>query len=341
MNLKINSIVFISEKVKSYRDGSFEDFVISNELDPDSIDKSKALGGAFINFDKVNDIRRINKFHQKVNDILDYNELYICCGETLEQRRVRVKNKTLLGFKNLIRILDFFYKRVIPKLPFLKRFYFFITNGQNRVISKTEMLGRLVSCGFEILEYFEYQNLFYIISKKRSMPDFNLNASYGPIFKMKRIGYKGKVIGVYKMRTMYPYSEYCQDLIIKENKLAKSGKIRNDFRVTTWGRVFRRYWIDELPMFINFFKGEMNLVGVRPLSENYFYRYPKDLQEKRVNFKPGLIPPYYVDLPNNFDEILDSERKYLDKKNINPIKTDVIYFLKAIFNILLKGARSQ
>ena len=112
---------------------------------------------------------------------------------------------------------------------------------------------------------------------------------------------------------MHPYSEYCQKLITNENKLAQSGKILNDYRVTTWGKFLRRFWIDEIPMLINFIKRDLNLVGVRPLSENYYSRYPKDLQEERIKFKPGLIPPYYSDLPKNFNEILESERKYLDK----------------------------
>jgi len=158
---------------------------------------------------------------------------------------------------------------------------------------------------------------------------------------MKRIGYKGKIIGVYKLRTMYPYSEYCQGLITKENDLDKSGKISNDFRVTTWGKVFRRFWIDELPMFINFFKRDVNIVGVRPISQNYFSRYPKELQDLRTKVKPGLVPPYYADMPKNFDEILESERQYILKKIKNPIKTDIIYFYKAFVNIVFKGARSQ
>ena len=140
---------------------------------------------------------------------------------------------------------------------------------------------------------------------------------------------------------MYPFSEYCQSLIIKENKLNKNGKILDDFRVTYWGKIFRKYWIDELPMFINFFKGELNIIGVRPLSKDYFSRYPKDLQELRVKLKPGLIPPYYVDLPTSFDEILNSEKKYIFQKMQSPFITDIKYFCKAFINIVIKGVRSQ
>ena len=294
-----------------------------------------------INYGIVNNLRYVNKFHESVNSTISNGDIYVSCGETLEERRIRVRNKTPRGFKNFIRFVDFIYKRVFPKLPIIKKIYFLITKGHNRVISKAEILGRLYSCGFEIIEYFEYENLFYIISRKISDPDYNLNASYSPIFNMKRVGYEGKIIGVYKLRTMYPFSEYLQDLIIKENKLAKSGKISNDYRITTWGKICRRYWIDELPMIINFFKRDLNIVGVRPISKNYFDRYPLEIQKMRIKIKPGLIPPYYADLPKSFDEVIESERKYLKSRFKKPILTDVKYFYKSFVNIFLKGARSN
>ena len=314
------------------------DFDSINPLDMKNKDEIYDL---IINRHKINDCLRINKFHEVANSCLIDRGLYVSAVETLEQRRIRVQAKTPIGFKNIFRIIDFLYKRVFPKLPLFKRVYFFITSGRNRVISKAEVLGRLISCGFNILEYFEYNNLLYVISNKVNNPDFNMNPSYGPIFKMNRVGYQGEIIGVYKLRTMYPYSEYCQDLIIKENKLAKSGKIANDYRLTTWGKIFRRFWIDELPMLINFFKLELNLVGVRPLSKSYFAKYPKKLQNLRIKVKPGLIPPYYVDMPSDFDEILDSEEKYLKQKLQSPFLTDFKYFFKAVWNIAFKGARSS
>ena len=94
-------------------------------------------------------------------------------------------------------------------------------------------------------------------------------------------------------------------------------------------------------MIINFIKGELSLVGVRPLSENYFNLYPKDLQSLRILIKPGLIPPYYADLPKDFDEILISERKYIERRIKSPYITNIRYFIKIIFNIVFKGVRSE
>ncbi len=303
----------------------------------DDIEVNKNI---FINFEKINNIRRINKFHESVNNLLNNKGIYISCAETLDERKKRVEKKTIFGLKKIILFIDFIYKRVLPKLPILKFFYFFFTKGHNRVLSKAEILGRLISCGFLIKDYFEYKNILYIVSVKNKSPDFNMQPSYGVLFKMKRIGYRGKIIGVYKFRTMHPYSEYCQELIYKENKLASSGKINNDYRVTYWGKLMRKYWIDEIPMLINFFKGELSLIGVRPISESYFSNYPEKLKRIRLKIKPGLIPPYYADLPKNFNEILASEEKYILKKIDSPLITDISYFIRASINIIFKGARS-
>ena len=77
-------------------------------------------------------------------------------------------------------------------------------------------------------------------------------------------------------------------------------------------------------------RGDIKLIGVRALSHHYFSLYPSDLRKLRTNFKPGLIPPYYYDLPKSFNEIVQSEKRYLIKKQANPFLTDIGYFLKAM-----------
>ena len=208
----------------------------------------------------------------------------------MHQRNSRKWKKTIQFLKPMALIVDFIYKRLLPKLPVFKKLYFALTRGHNRVMSETEIIGRLFSCGFELKEKVEIQGLTYLISKKIREPYFDMNPSYGPIFKMKRIGYKGKIISVYKFRTMSPYSEYMQAKMILDNKLDKGGKIKDDTRVTIYGKFLRKYWIDEFPMILNWLKRELKFVGVRPLSEDYFSRYPADLKKLRIKTKPGLIP---------------------------------------------------
>jgi lipopolysaccharide/colanic/teichoic acid biosynthesis glycosyltransferase len=139
---------------------------------------------------------------------------------------------------------------------------------------------------------------------------------------------------------MHPYSEYVQDYVYKQHDLQDGGKFKDDFRITSWGAVCRKIWLDEFPMLINLFKRNMKLVGVRPLSRHYFELYSKDLQERRIRYKPGLIPPFYADMPKDLDEIQKSENKYLDSYDKRPVRTDFKYFCKSMFNIMFRHARS-
>jgi len=123
--------------------------------------------------------------------------------------------------------------------------------------------------------------------------------------------------------------------------LLQGGKFHSDFRVTTIGKFMRRIWLDELPMLYNWVKGELQLVGVRPLSLQYANLYSAELQEMRKKVKPGLIPPFYADKPETFDEICESERRYIEAYLAQPIKTQWVYFWRAVYNIVVKGARSK
>ncbi len=295
----------------------------------------------FVNLEKTNNFRHVNKFHEKVNIILKKNGIYCSCAETDKQRSERKWVGSSLFFRPIVLFSDFIYKRVIPKIPLTKQVYFAMTRGHNRVMSKSEIMGRLVSCGFEIVDIVEFKGLSYFLSIKIRDPYYDMNPSYGPIFSMKRVGLDGKIISVYKFRTMSPYSEYIQAKMIEDNSLDKGGKIKDDSRITFYGKFLRRYWIDEFPMIINWFKRELKLVGVRPLSEDYFSRYPEDLKVFRIKTKPGLVPPYYVDLPVTFEEICESERKYLKKYFKKPLRTDISYFFMAFYNILIKRRRSR
>jgi hypothetical protein len=219
--------------------------------------------------------------------------------------------------------------------------YFALSRGRNQVISRAELFGRLSFCGFKITAWEKNGNTLYFLARKAKVPSVDENPSYGPLIRLKRVGYQGQIIFVNKLRTMHPYSEYIQDYLFDQKKLDASGKFSDDFRVTHWGKFFRRWWIDEFPQLVNFMRGDMNLVGVRALSKHYFNLYPKDLQNLRIQFKPGLIPPYYADMPKNFDEIVESERNYLIKKARHPFRTDFVYFFKAWYNIFVKHARSS
>ncbi len=296
---------------------------------------------SIINLKRVNDIRRINKFFEAVNEKLPKGGVFVCLAETKELRKKRILKKFPPILNYIYYTLDYFLKRVFPKFPITKGIYFILTRGENRVISRAELLGRLYSCGFEVVEEEYVENYLFVISRKVKLPAFDLEPTYGPIIKLKRIGKGGKIIKVYKMRTMHPYAEYLQSYLYDKHSLQDGGKIKNDFRVSTLGRFMRRFWIDELPMIVNLLKGDLKVVGVRPLSKHYFSLYTKELQDKRIKFKPGLVPPFYVDNPKTIEEIMASEMKYLNAYEKHPFMTDIKYFFKAFYNIVFKHYRSN
>lgn len=296
---------------------------------------------AIINLKRINDIRRLNKYFETVNSKLQPNGIFIDSVETYQLRKKRIMHKFWPGINYLIYFLDFIIKRILPKLSITKGIYFFITRGNNRVLSKAETFGRLYSCGFEIIEEKQIGHRLYFAVKKVKKPVFDYHPTYGPLIRLKRVGKNGVLFNVYKLRTMHAYSEYLQKYIFELNALQEGGKFADDFRVTTLGHFFRKFWLDELPMFLNVIKGDMKIVGVRPLSNHYFSLYNESLQKRRTQFKPGLIPPFYVDLPKTLDEIQESEARYLDAYEKSPLRTDIIYFYKAVVNILFKKARSK
>ena len=75
--------------------------------------------------------------------------------------------------------------------------------------------------------------------------------------------------------------------MLSKHGFGTSGKIKDDFRMTRWAKIFRKYWLDELPMLINLIKGDVKLVGVRPLSKHYLSLYSEELIQKR--FKQYII----------------------------------------------------
>lgn len=294
-----------------------------------------------VNLKRVNDIREINHFFYTLNLHLPEGGTFAGCVETKYMRRQRLLRKYPPVFNSIYVVLDFILKRVFPKLPVTRNIYMWLTGGRNKVMSRTETLGRLYAAGFEIKDKKFIGNNLYFVATKVKKPLFNHERHYGPIFRMRRHGKNDKVIYVYKMRTMHAYSEYIQQYVYEKNKLDEGGKLKDDFRVSTLGKIFRKYWIDELPMIWNLLHGDLKIVGVRPLSTHYLSLYSEELRELRRLHKPGLIPPFYVDLPKSIEEIQASEMKYLRAYEKHPVLTDVRYFFAAFYNILVKKARSK
>jgi len=302
--------------------------------------KSESIS-LLINLHKLNDIRWINRYLLTLYEKVSIGGYIVGNLQTNEQYKEQFFCKMPSYLARVLFIPNFIFRRAIPKLPFFKQIYFSLTDGKNRALSKAEVFGRLHFCGYSVIAEKEINKHLWFISRKVKTISADQNPSYSPLIKLPRVGLNGNTIYLYKIRTMHPYSEYLQEYIYKNNLLDEKGKIKNDFRVTGWGKLLRKLWIDELPQIINWWRGDVSLVGVRALSHHFFDLYPEDMQKLRVQFKPGLVPPYYADMPRTFDEIVESERNYLLRKKEKPFTTDVIYFFKAFYNILFKHARSR
>jgi lipopolysaccharide/colanic/teichoic acid biosynthesis glycosyltransferase len=95
----------------------------------------------------------------------------------------------------------------------------------------------------------------------------------------KRVGYKNRFFDIWKFATM-----------LKNSPNIGTGEItlRNDPRVTAFGKLLRITKVNELPQIINVFKGDMSIVGPRPLMEVSVKLYPEEIRNKIYNCKPGM-----------------------------------------------------
>ena len=290
--------------------------------------------------DHLNAIRYVNRYLRSANYKLKDGGYLAVAFDTAMKRRVQFFKKYSKFWASILYFFDFMWHRMFPKLWITRRFYYLCTQRVRKVFPRPEILGRLYYCGFEVVSEQYIHDRYCVIARKRREPDTE-HKRYGLIVKLRRIGKNGDYIWVYKFRTMFAYSEYLQDYVYNNNNLQVGGKFRDDYRITDWGRWLRKTWLDELPMLINVFKGQMKLVGVRPLSEQYFELYDPDLRAMRIKFKPGMLPPFYADLPKTLEEIQNSERRYLEAYEKHPFRTNWKYFWKIVGNVLFRHKRSQ
>lgn len=288
---------------------------------------------------KINDIADINSCFRTINELLALNgKLEGTFVDSSSPASIRTLQ---LPFLNLIiRFNKYIVDRLGLQNSYLNATLSSFSLKKNKNISKAEVLGRLIYCGFSINKISEKNGNVRFLAIKKSMPLPEQKVSDKLLYAMPRIGKNGKIIRVYKIRTMYPYSEFLQAYLKTENGYNQSGKINNDFRVTKWGKLLRKYWIDELPQLINVLKGEMKLVGFRPVSKTYFDDLPAEIKELRLNSKPGCIPPYVaMNKKPSVEGVLEAEKDYFDYCSKHRF-TDIVFLSFAIYNILIKGKRS-
>lgn len=283
-----------------------------------------------------------NKVFKNLYSLINENQTVTLSIVTAENNKVKLKRVIPSPLFPIYYFLHVFFRRVAPKIKGLKTIWNVLNLPVD--ISKAEIIGRLIFNGLDIVKAEESNSETTITVKKNQTENPSLvrkKPSAGFLFKMQRLGVNGNKIIVYKLRSMHPYAEYAQDYIYKTHGLDVGGKFKNDFRISTGGKLIRKYWIDELPMLINLLKGDIKLIGVRPISQHYFDLYPDKLKNLRLLTKPGLLPPFYADMPKTFDQIVQSEINYIELYLKNPLSTDIQYLFKILKNIFIKNVRSK
>ena len=141
--------------------------------------------------------------------------------------------------------------------------------------------------------------------------------SPGPIFFLQeRIGHNKRRFKIMKFRTMVPDAEKLMAALEKHNEAqGPVFKIKNDPRITPIGRFLRKSSIDELPQLINVLKGEMSLVGPRPLPVRDYQGFNEDWQRRRFSVKPGITCLWQIGGRSGipFEQWMEMDLEYLDR----------------------------
>ena len=170
---------------------------------------------------------------------------------------------------------------------------------------------------------------------------FIYTKDYNTIFyTQERIGKNGKKFEIYKFRTMVYNSDKVLKQLLKEKKYKEEWKIqrklKDDPRVTKIGKFLRKTHIDELPQVINVLKGDMSIIGPRPLIENELDDY-KGNHELYESIKPGMSGWWAVNGGNDISgtKRLELEYYYIENYNFLLDIKIVAKTIKLVFNKLL------
>jgi exopolysaccharide biosynthesis polyprenyl glycosylphosphotransferase len=140
--------------------------------------------------------------------------------------------------------------------------------------------------------------------------------SAGPvIFKQKRVGLNGRLFSMYKFRSMKDGAEREQESLQDKNEMAGPVfKIKDDPRVTSFGKFIRKFSLDELPQLFNVFRGDMSLVGPRPPVPSEVRQYERRYR-RRLSMRPGITCLWQVSGRNeikDFDTWMRLDLQYID-----------------------------
>lgn len=203
-----------------------------------------------------------------------------------------------------------------------------VKNNKFYLISK-----RFIDIIFSLIGILLLFPVFFIVAVLIKLEDRK-----GPIiFKQVRVGEGGKEFRIYKFRSMIENAEELKLLLLNQNEASGPVfKIKQDPRVTKFGRIIRRTSLDELPQLINVLKGEMSLVGPRPPLPEEVEKY-SSYEKQRLSVRPGLTCYWQVNgrSDTTFEQWIEMDLKYINERNIF---IDIKLIYKTFFVLL--GSRN-
>lgn len=161
--------------------------------------------------------------------------------------------------------------------------------------------------------------------------------SKGPIFfTHNRIGKNGKPFKMYKFRTMYQNAQEMINNFTEEQmkEWKENYKLKNDPRITKIGNILRKTSLDELPQIWNIIKGDLSIIGPRPVIDEELEKYGSN-KEKFLSITPGLTGYWQANgrSDTTYEERMEMELYYVDHISW---KLDVKIFFKTIVSVIKK-----
>ena len=161
--------------------------------------------------------------------------------------------------------------------------------------------------------------------------------SNGPsIYKHERLGKNGKIFSIYKFRTMFSNADEIFNSFTKEQieEFEKNYKLNDDPRITKVGDFLRKTSLDELPQILNILKGDMSIIGPRPVILKEIDKFG-DLKDKYLSVLPGLTGWWACNGRSctTYDERIDFEMYYIDNQSL---KLDIKCFFRTILAVIKK-----
>lgn len=204
--------------------------------------------------------------------------------------------------------------------------------------AKSDIFYRIIKRIFDVLisgiSLILLSPLFLIIALS-----IKLNSKGKVFYKHKRIGKNGEYIYLYKFRSMYSDSKERLEEILKDPKIKKEWeenfKLSNDPRITKVGAFLRKASLDELPQLLNILRGDMSIVGPRPIIDDEIKKYGIN-KDKLLSVTPGLTGWWACNGRSctSYDDRMKLELYYVDNKSI---KLDIKIIIKTFISVIKRN----